>query len=215
MKKIYQTRIALKKQAGVLAAVILAIGMNGITAYAANRWRLENGNRYYLQDNQMVVNQWFSTSQEITYDQKLPSDLVRENETRVTWYYVGPDGAVYKDGWHEIDGQLYYFNAGGANTRKGWIIDGEKRYYADENGIRNPVGWFSITGKNPQDVKYQVFEVPGVGKRLINTAGKVMKGTKVKDGMDQSWTVASNGEITVFGDQSVASLNVPEEMLEQ
>ncbi|MDO5350354.1 MAG: hypothetical protein Q4E86_10465 [Lachnospiraceae bacterium] len=154
MKKAHQIRKTMTKQAGVLAAVVLAAGLSSIPAYAANRWKMENGNRYYMQDDQVVVNQWFSTSQEITYQQKLPSDPVRENETRITWYYAGPDGAVYKDGWHEIDGQLYYFNASGANTRKGWITDGDKRYYADENGIRNPIGWFSITNVNSKGQEY-------------------------------------------------------------
>ncbi|MDO5551173.1 MAG: hypothetical protein Q4F76_08375, partial [Lachnospiraceae bacterium] len=76
MKKAHQIRKTMTKQAGVLAAVVLAAGLSSIPAYAANRWKMENGNRYYMQDDQVVVNQWFSTSQEITYQQKLPSDPV-------------------------------------------------------------------------------------------------------------------------------------------
>ncbi|MDO4329876.1 MAG: hypothetical protein Q4C66_11150 [Lachnospiraceae bacterium] len=148
---IRETRI---KKIGLLAAAGAAICLNCHPAFAADGWKQEDGKSYYIQNEQRLTGQWFSLEREVHYQQKLPSDLVKEDEIVTDWYYAGSDGAVYKNGWYEIDGNFYYFNGGGVNVRKNWVTIGDDRYYADEQGIRKQDGWFSITNVNAKGVEY-------------------------------------------------------------
>ena len=58
-------------------------------------WLYRNGNWYWLdpdRNGRMAENSWF------TYDNNL--------------YYAKGDGAIYKNGFQEVDGNLYYFQLG-------------------------------------------------------------------------------------------------------
>ena len=58
--------------------------------------------------------------------------------------------------------------------------------------------------------RYEVFDIPGEGKRLINSSGKIMKNTKVTDGNNQKWTLGSGGKILTYGSNEVAEILAPE-----
>ena len=90
------------------------------------------------------------------------------------------------------------------------------RYYFDLKGkgitgIKD--GSFYYKGKLQKAdsaAKYEVFDIPGEGKRLINSSGKIMKNTKVTDGNDQRWTLGSGGKIVSYGSNEVAEILEPE-----
>ena len=150
MKKKSVKRIFIQTAAVLGAAVCVHV----VPAMAADGWQQEGGNRYYLVNDQKVTGQWFSVDRTVHYTRKFPSDLVCEDTVVTEWYYAGPNGAVYRNGWYEIDGNYYYFNGNGVNTRKNWINIGDDRYYADENGVRQQNRWFSITGVNSKGIEY-------------------------------------------------------------
>ncbi|MGN0404098.1 MAG: hypothetical protein ACI4F1_02635 [Bariatricus sp.] len=142
------------RKIGFLAAIGAAFYLSCFPAIAADGWKQEDGNRYYVQNGQQLTSQWFHIEREVHYQQKLPSDPVKEDEIVTDWYYAGPDGAIYKNGWYEIDEKFYYFNGSGVNVRKNWVNIGDDRWYADEDGIRKQDGWFSITNVNSKGVEY-------------------------------------------------------------
>ena len=54
--------------------------------------------------------------------------------------------------------------------------------------------------------KYDVFDVPGKGKRVINEAGKVMKNKTVKDSSGAKWKLGSGGTILEGDTSAVADI---------
>ena len=77
----------------------------------------------------------------------------------------------------------------------------------------NKDGYLYYKGKRQEAdsaSKYEVFDIPGVGKRLVNSSGKIMRNTTVTDGNDQKWELGSGGRIEVYGSDEVAEILVPE-----
>lgn len=124
----------------------------------------------------------------------------------------------------EINGEFYYFGAEDGDrskvSGKCTIVEdwsGEAAEYCftgagkGVTGIED--GYFYYKGKLQKAnkyTKYEVFNVPGKGHRLINSSGKVVKGRKVTDGDGCKWTVSSSGAITQYGSDEVAELEAPE-----
>lgn len=117
-----------------------------ITALGADKWETIQGTRYRIkEDGTRYENEWFS----ITNDPTQPSGRQSTN-----WYYAGPDGKIYTNGWYEIDGKQYYFQSGGNAVMSGSFTSEGKRYYVDENGSKRENGWFSVEGTNSTGVSY-------------------------------------------------------------
>ena len=124
----------------------------------------------------------------------------------------------------EVDGEFYYCGEadGDRSCRTGKVsiddgIDsGRSTYYFDSNGkgvTGNKDGYLYYKGKRQEAdsaSKYEVFDIPGVGKRLVNSSGKIMRNTTVTDGNDQKWELGSGGRIEVYGSDEVAEVAAPE-----
>ena len=120
------------------------VGGNGLIV--TNNWVSYQGGRYRVkEDGSPYVNQWFSITSVPNNPNSRPS---------TTWYYAGPDGKIYTNGWYDIGGSQYYFYAGGNSPRGTFFNLEDKRYYVDENGARKNPGWFSITGTNSAGTEY-------------------------------------------------------------
>lgn len=126
-------------------------------------------------------------------------------------------------GFLEINGDIYYFgteNSRYISTGRCMIDDGldkgKSEYYFDSKGkgvtgIKD--GRFYYKGrlqKADSATKYEVFEVENNVYRLIDSAGKVVKGKKVKDGSGGEWVISSDGTITKYASTYVAEVVEPE-----
>lgn len=124
----------------------------------------------------------------------------------------------------EINSEVYYFgakdgNRAGAEGRCTFTETdtGEKEEYCFNGkgrgitGIEN--GYFYYKGKlqkADRNTKYEVFNVPGKGKRLIHSSGKVVKGKTVQDGDGGKWVISPSGKIREYGSDYVAEIEEPE-----
>ena len=139
-------------------------------------------------------------------------------------YYVFDMYGVSQYGLIEVDGDFYYCGGTDGNrkciTGKTMLNDGigatRSQYYFDLKGkgitgIKD--GAFYYKGrlqKADPSARYEVFDIPGEGKRLVNSSGKIMKNTKVTDGNDQKWVLGSGGKILTYGSDEVAEILAPE-----
>lgn len=71
-----------------------------------------------------------------------------------TWYYAGADGAIYRNGWFQINGNEYYFNGGGAAIRDNIVTVDDKKYFISAETGKQHNGWFSIDRVNDKGVSY-------------------------------------------------------------
>ena len=128
-----------------------------------------------------------------------------------------------RSGLLEIDGDIYYFaeQDGFAGVEGKCVIEEEgtgKRAEYRFNGVGKGItgledGYFYYKGKLQKAAsqsKYEVFDVPGKGKRLISESGKVVKGKKVKDGDGSKWIINGSGNIMEYGSDYVAEIEEPE-----
>ena len=139
-------------------------------------------------------------------------------------YYVFDMYGVSQYGLIEVNGDFYYCGGPDGNrkciTGKTMLNDGigatRSQYYFDLKGkgitgIKD--GAFYYKGrlqKADPSARYEVFDIPGEGKRLVNSSGKIMKNTKVTDGNDQKWVLGSGGKILTYGSDEVAEILAPE-----
>ena len=124
----------------------------------------------------------------------------------------------------EVKGDFYYCGTQSGNRAcaigKTMVEDGvdagRSQYYFDLKGkgitdIKDGYAYYKGKLQTADKAsRYEVFDIPGEGKRLVNSAGKVMKNTKVTDGNNQKWEVGSGGSITVYGSDEVTELQAPE-----
>ena len=132
-----------------------------------------------------------------------------------------------KYGLREVNGKIYYFGPEdgdyAAYTGACSINDGDtassselSEYYFEKNGsgstgVRN--GRYYYQGKLQKadsQSKYEAFDLPNIGVRLLDTSGKIVRNKKVKDGGGSEWRVSSNGEIGTWGSTSVSEVVAPE-----
>ena len=139
-------------------------------------------------------------------------------------YYVFDMYGVSQYGLIEVNGDFYYCGGPDGNrkciTGKTMLNDGigaaRSQYYFDLKGkgitgIKD--GAFYYKGrlqKADSSARYEVFDIPGEGKRLVNSSGKIMKNTKVTDGNDQKWVLGSGGKSLTYGSDEVAEILAPE-----
>lgn len=132
-----------------------------------------------------------------------------------------------QSGLQEVNGRVYCFGKGegdfAALTGTVRINDGSnadasqtseycfENTGAGVNGVRG--GKYYCQGKLQKadsQSKYEAFDLPGVGIRLLNSSGKIVKNKTVKDGNDDEWKTAANGEIVQFGNSHVAEVVEPD-----
>ena len=139
-------------------------------------------------------------------------------------YYVFDMYGAAQYGLIEVNGDFYYCGGPDGNrkciTGRTMLNDGigatRSQYYFDLKGkgitgIKD--GAFYYKGrlqKADPSARYEVFDIPGEGKRLVNSSGKIMKNTKVTDGNDQKWVLGSGGKILTYGSDEVAEILAPE-----
>ncbi|WP_027642756.1 hypothetical protein [Enterocloster clostridioformis] len=139
-------------------------------------------------------------------------------------YYVFDMYGAAQYGLIEVKGEFYYCKGPRDDRKcvigKTMVDDGigstPAQYFFDLKGkgitgIKD--GCFYYKGKLQKAdsaAKYEVFDIPGEGKRLINSSGKIMKNTKVTDGNDQKWILGSGGRILNYGSDEVAEILAPE-----
>ncbi len=97
----------------------------------------------------------------------------------------------------EVKGDFYYCGAEDGDRKcavgKAMVDDGvsatRSQYYFDIKGkgitgIKDGYAYYKgKMQKADKAARYEVFDIPGEGKCLVNAAGKVMKNTKVTDAM--------------------------------
>lgn len=139
-------------------------------------------------------------------------------------YYVFDMYGEAQYGLIEVDGDFYYCGteAGdrkcvtGKTSLSDGIDSGTSEYYFDTKGkgitgIKD--GSFYYQGKlqkADRTARYEMFDIPGTGRRLVNSSGEIVKGRKVTDGNDQKWEVSSGGAIRVYGSDETAEIVAPE-----
>ena len=146
-----------------------------------NGWQESNGKVYYYKDGKKVTG-W-------------QNNIDNNGQTQ----YFGTDGAQYKDGYYNIDGQTYYFDKDG-NVVKGWQdnLPGAlaPHYFDPQTGAQVKNGYWDINGKecyfdkdgnyvpNATD-PYQngaqtgVYRVPVTTHKLSNVAGDAIRGMDI------------------------------------
>ena len=139
-------------------------------------------------------------------------------------YYIFDMFGAAQYGLVEVKGDFYYCGAEDGDRKcavgKAMVDDGvsatRSQYYFDIKGkgitgIKDGYAYYKgKMQKADKAARYEVFDIPGEGKCLVNAAGKVMKNTKVTDGNGQKWETGAGGSIKVYGSDEVAELEVPE-----
>ena len=139
-------------------------------------------------------------------------------------YYIFDMFGAAQYGLVEVKGDFYYCGAEDGDRKcavgKAMVDDGvsatRSQYYFDIKGkgitgIKDGYAYYKgKMQKADKAARYEVFDIPGEGKCLVNASGKVMKNTKVTDGNGQKWETGAGGSIKVYGSDEVAELEVPE-----
>ncbi len=124
----------------------------------------------------------------------------------------------------EIENEVYYFGPEDGNLAG---VDGicnivepetgkvaKYRFSPNGKGVTGiEGGYFYYKGKlqtAEKGSKYEVFDIPGKGLRVISESGKMVKNKKVKDSGGCEWKVGSNGRILESNSNEIAEIQVPE-----
>ena len=147
-------------------------GADGV--YVRNAWIKYNGNYYYMNANGLMTkNAWVG-------DYYLGADgVMKTNTFTPDGYYVGNDGAYYRNRWIKYENKYYYTNGAGLLVKNTWV----KAYYLGADGVMKtnaftPDGYY--VGADGAYLRNQKIEVDGK-EYYLNAAGKVAKNQWVGD----------------------------------
>ena len=147
-------------------------GADGV--YVRNAWVNHNGNYYYMDANGLMTkNAWVG-------DYYLGADgVMKTNTFTPDGYYVGSDGAYYRNRWIKYENKYYYTNSAGLIVKNAWI----GAYYLGSDGVMivnsfTPDGYY--VGADGAYLRNQKIEVDGK-EYYLNAAGKVAKNQWVGD----------------------------------
>ena len=147
-------------------------GADGV--YVRNAWIKYNGNYYYMNANGLMTkNAWVK-------DYYLGADgVMKTNTFTPDGYYVGNDGAYYRNRWVKVENKYYYTNSAGLIVKNAWI----GAYYLGSDGVMminsfTPDGYY--VGADGAYLRNQKIEVDGK-EYYLNAAGKVAKNQWVGD----------------------------------
>ena len=147
-------------------------GADGV--YVKNAWIKYDGNYYYVNANGLMTkNAWVK-------DYYLGADgVMKTNTFTPDGYYVGNDGAYYRNRWIKYENKYYYTNGAGLLVKNTWV----KAYYLGADGVMKtnaftPDGYY--VGADGAYLRNQKIEVDGK-EYYLNAAGKVAKNQWVGD----------------------------------
>ena len=147
-------------------------GADGV--YVKNAWIKYDGNYYYVNANGLMKkNAWVG-------DYYLGDDgVMKTNTFTPDGYYVGSDGAYYRNRWIKYENKYYYTNGAGLLVKNTWV----KAYYLGADGVMKtnaftPDGYY--VGADGAYLRNQKIQVDGK-EYYLNAAGKVARNQWVGD----------------------------------
>ena len=147
-------------------------GANGV--YVRNAWVKHNGNYYYMDANGLMKKNAWVGSYYLGAD-----GVMKKNTFTPDGYYVGSDGAYYRNRWIKYENKYYYTNSAGLIVKNAWI----GAYYLGSDGVMminsfTPDGYY--VGADGAYLRNQKIEVDGK-EYYLNAAGKVARNQWVGD----------------------------------
>ena len=147
-------------------------GADGV--YVRNAWIKYHGNYYYMNANGLMKkNAWVK-------DYYLGADgVMKTNTFTPDGYYVGNDGAYYRNRWIKYENKYYYTNGAGLLVKNTWV----KAYYLGADSVMKtnaftPDGYY--VGADGAYLRNQKIEIDGK-EYYLNEVGKVAKNQWVGD----------------------------------
>ena len=147
-------------------------GADGV--YVRNAWVKHNGNYYYMDANGLMKKNAWAGSYYLGAD-----GVMKTNTFTPDGYYVGSDGAYYRNRWIKYENKYYYTNGTGLLVKNAWI----GAYYLGSDGVMytntfTPDGYY--VGVDGAYLRNQKITVDGK-EYYLNSAGKVAKNQWVGD----------------------------------
>ena len=147
-------------------------GADGV--YVRNAWVNHNGNYYYMNANGLMKKNGWAGAYYLGAD-----GVMKTNTFTPDGYYVGSDGAYYRNRWIKYENKYYYTNGAGLLVKNAWV----KVYYLGADGVMKtntftPDGYY--VGADGAYLRNQKIEVDGK-EYYLNAAGKVAKNQWVGD----------------------------------
>ena len=147
-------------------------GADGV--YVRNAWVKHNGNYYYMDANGLMKKNAWAGSYYLGAD-----GVMKTNTFTPDGYYVGSDGAYYRNRWIKYENKYYYTNSAGLIVKNAWI----GAYYLGSDGVMminsfTPDGYY--VGADGAYLRNQKIEVDGK-EYYLNAAGKVARNQWVGD----------------------------------
>ena len=147
-------------------------GADGV--YVRNAWVNHNGNYYYMNANGLMKKNGWAGAYYLGAD-----GVMKTNTFTPDGYYVGSDGAYYRNRWIKYENKYYYTNSAGLPVKNAWV----GVYYLGADGVMKtntftPDGYY--VGADGAYLRNQKIEVDGK-EYYLNAAGKVAKNQWVGD----------------------------------
>ncbi len=147
-------------------------GADGV--YVRNAWVKHNGNYYYMDANGLMKKNAWVGSYYLGAD-----GVMKTNTFTPDGYYVGSDGAYYRNRWIKYENKYYYTNSAGLIVKNAWI----GAYYLGSDGVMminsfTPDGYY--VGADGAYLRNQKIEVDGK-EYYLNAVGRVARNQWVGD----------------------------------
>ena len=142
--------------------------------YAKTGWLSVNNNWYFFKNSGCMI-----TSNWVGFYYMDSDGKMKTNSFTPDGYYVGNDGAYYRNRWVKVENKYYYTNSAGLIVKNAWI----GAYYLGSDGVMminsfTPDGYY--VGADGAYLRNQKIEVDGK-EYYLNAAGKVAKNQWVGD----------------------------------
>ena len=143
-------------------------------SYVKTGWLSVNNNWYFFKNSGCMVTSNWAGSYYLDSDGKM-----KTNAFTPDGYYVGNDGAYYRNRWIKYENKYYYTNSAGLIVKNAWI----GAYYLGSDGVMminsfTPDGYY--VGADGAYLRNQKIEVDGK-EYYLNAAGKVARNQWVGD----------------------------------
>ena len=141
-------------------------GADGV--YVRNAWIKYNGNYYYMNANGLMRKNAWAGAYYLGAD-----GVMKTNAFTPDGYYVGSDGAYYRNRWIKYEGKYYYTNSAGLIVKNAWV----GAYFLGFDGVMminsfTPDGYY--VGADGAYLRNQKIEVDGK-EYYLNAYGTLAK----------------------------------------
>ena len=141
-------------------------GVDGV--YVRNAWIKYNGNYYYMNANGLMRKNAWAGAYYLGAD-----GVMKTNAFTPDGYYVGSDGAYYRNRWIKYEGKYYYTNSAGLIVKNAWV----GAYFLGFDGVMminsfTPDGYY--VGADGAYLRNQKIEVDGK-EYYLNAYGTLAK----------------------------------------